>query len=364
MRAVNLPLLTLEETLASQKDLATLCADRPLKTKEIFQPNAFYGNDFVLKKYADMPQTYCLKLVIPHGTSTSEDYVWEAEVKAPLPAILCYSSHREAANRRTNKYIVYSTYPFVYVVEMLSSQPKPERRGTMFFPTHSTHHVTAQMDFEAMAEELKQLDEQYQPVTVCVYWRDFNLGHHLPFQERGLSIVSAGHMHDPAFLFRFYHLCSVHRYSSSNLVGSSLFYSVKSGCSYFYLDVGKPSHVAEADILRRDTSSPSPSREAALKSLFGTPQPCTTAEQMKAVDYYLGAGYLESPQGVRRQLLYAERLDKFGFFVHNRGRRGRFVIPSYYRRIGMNVAIRLKLADAGSRVRRLWRRTGKRNDIC
>ena len=77
---------------------------------------------------------------------------------------------------------------------------------------------------------------------------------------------------------------------------------------------------------------------------------------MNVVDYYLGTGYLKSPQGLRRQLLYAERLDKVGFFVHNRGERVRFVIPSYYWRIGMNLAVRLKLTGVRRTVSRFWGR--------
>lgn len=354
---MNPPLLTPEDTLASQKDLSQLCADRPLKTNEIFGPNAFYGLDFVLKKYACLPHTYPLKVVIPHGVSFSDDFVWEQEAKSILPVIWCYSPHRESVYMNaTKKAVIRSASPFLYLVEMLKGQDKPERRGTIFFPAHSTHYVTVRMDFEAMAEMLTQLDNGYKPITVCIYWRDFNLGHHLPFLERGFPIVSAGHMYDPAFLFRFYHLCSMHRYATSNELGSNLFYSVKSGCSYFYLDTGECSHVAEDHVLKRDTSTLSSAKEAALKSLFSTPQPCMTEEQMKAVDYYLGTAFLKSPHGLRRQLLYAEVLDKLGFIIHNRGEKVRFVIPNYYRRIGMKLTVRLKLSGLRRIASKLWNR--------
>ena len=357
MSTRNQPFLTLEETLAGQKDLSHLCSDRPLITSEIFKPNAFYGNDLILKRYARLPQTRSLKVVIPHGTNISEDYIWEAEARAPLPAVLCYSQHREAVYmNKTKKVAMHSAHPLSYVVEMLKGQPRPDRRGTIFFPIHSTHYVTAQMNFETMAEELLNLGDEYQPVTVCVYWRDFNLGHHLPFQQRGLPVVSAGHMYDPAFLFRFYHLCSMHHYSASNSIGSSLFYSVKSGCSYFHLDTVKYSHVADDHILKRDTSRPSPEREIALQTLFSKPQPRTTAEQMEAVDYYLGTEYFRSPLELRHQLLYAEKLDKFGFSVHNQGQKARFVVPSYYRRAAMKPALGRRIKGVVRRAVGLWRR--------
>ena len=353
---MNAPVLTLEDTLASQTDLSRLCSDRPLRTNEIFAPNAYYGNDLILKEYAGLPPSYRLKVVIPHGLIMSEDFIWKAEAKAPLPAVLCYSSHRQCVYAsRANKHVFHSAYPFVYLVEMLKRDPAPERRGTIFFPAHSTHHVTAQMDFEAVAEKLLRLGTQYEPVTVCIYWRDFNLGHHTAFERRGLQIVSAGHMYDPAFLFRFYHLCSIHRHASSNSIGSSLFYSVKSGCSYFCLDSGTVSHIAEDHVLKRDVSSSEPARRDALESLFRTPRETTTAEQMEAVDYYLGIKYLKSPLELRRQLRHAELLDKVGFFVHNRGHKTRVVVPAFYKRTVMKQAG--KAVRAGRRAKGLLAKT-------
>ena len=149
-------MLTLEETLTSQSDLSQLCADRPLETDEIFCGNAFYGNDSILKAYAGLPRSYALKGVVPHGPADfSEDYVWEGERAAPLPAVWCYPPYRERAYvSRTNKKVILSASPFVYVVEMLKNQPRPTRRGTIYFPAHSTHWNTSHMDFDRLAEEL------------------------------------------------------------------------------------------------------------------------------------------------------------------------------------------------------------------
>jgi len=324
-------MLTLKETLSSQNDLESLCADRPLRTREAFAPNAFYGIDGILKEYAGLPRACSLKVVVPHGVVLDENYIWDAEKKALVPGVLCYPPYREGAYRdQTDKEVFLSASPFLYLVEMLQGQPQPARQGTIFFPQHSTHHVTVEMDFECLAEKLTQLDSEYQPVTVCIYWRSFNLGHHLPFQKRGMRIVSAGHMYDPAFLYRYYHLCSLHRYASSNSLGSQLFYSLKSGCSYFHYDSAEAHLMADDLVLKRDVSNPSLATELALKALFRTPQPSATAEQLSTVDYHLGASHLRSPRDLSRLLLHAEMLDKTRF--HRRGRtRGKsFALPTYY----------------------------------
>lgn len=329
---------TLDETLACQRRLEILCTDRPLQTKEIFFANAYYGIDQILKEYAGLPSGYRLKMIVPHGICLGEESYWEAEAKALVPAVYCYPPYRSAIYQRaTDKLVISSASPFLYLLRLLEHQPKPERTGTIVFPSHSTHRITVRMDFEALAEALVELDEEYHPITVCVYWRDFNLGHHLPFQERGLQVVSAGHMYDPYFLARLYHLCSMHRYAAGNGLGSHLFYSVASGCSYFHLDAFQYSVFGESQALFTDVASPSGGIEATVRVLFGRPRSSTTPEQRELVDYYLAAEYAKPSSELREQLLTAERLDRTGFVASNSGHR-RLVIPPLYRRIPRELA--------------------------
>ncbi|AFY35674.1 glycosyltransferase [Calothrix sp. PCC 7507] len=308
-------MLTIEDVIASQKDLALLCADRPLQTNEVFFGNSFYGMDLIIKKYVNFPQKYPLKVLLVHGPDLSNNHLWQAEIESPLLNIYCYPSYREdvyinaVKNCEPKKSIIPAASPFLYATEILKREPKPNRSGTIFFPSHSTGYVTVQMDFEALAEELIHLDDEYQPVTVCLYWKDFNLGRHIPFQKRGIQIVSAGHVFDPNFLFRFYHLCSMYRYASGNELGTHIFYSIKSGCSYFHLNSIESTYTAQSEaLLKHDIAHTPPDRELALKSLFAVPQPQTTPAQMAIVDYYLGAKNLKSSLELRQQLIDAELL--------------------------------------------------------
>ncbi|MDZ8085260.1 MAG: glycosyltransferase [Nostoc sp. DedQUE12b] len=310
-------MLTIEDVLASQKDLTLLCADRPLQTNEVFFGNFFYGMDSIIKKYVNFPDKYPLKVLLVHGLSLSNNHLWQAEIESPLLNIHCYPSYREdvyinaVKNCEPKKNIIPAASPFLYAREILKREPeaKPNRSGTIFFPSHSTGYVTVQMDFEALAEELIHLDDEYQPVTVCLYWKDFNLGRHIPFQKRGIQIVSAGHVFDPNFLFRFYHLCSMYRYASGNDLGTHIFYSIKSGCSYFHLNSIETTQTAESEaLLKHDVAYIPPDRELALKSLFAVPQPQTTPAQMAIVDYYLGAKNFKSSLELGQELIDAELL--------------------------------------------------------
>ncbi|MBE8998100.1 glycosyltransferase [Nostoc sp. LEGE 12447] len=308
-------MLTIEDVLASQKDLNRLCAERPLQTHEVFFGNSFYGMDFTIKKYVNFSEKYPLKVLLVHGPDLSNNHLWQAEIESPLLNIYCYPSYREdvyinaVKNCETTKKIIPAASPFLYATEILKKEPKPKRSGTIFFPSHSTGYVTVQMDFEALAEKLIHLDDEYQPVTVCLYWKDFNLGRHIPFQKRGIQIVSAGHVFDPNFLFRFYHLCSMYRYACGNELGTHIFYSIKSGCSYFHLNSIESTYTAESEaLLKHDIAYTPPDRELALKSLFAEPQPQTTPAQMAIVDYYLGANNFKSSSELSQELIDAELL--------------------------------------------------------
>ncbi|MDY6937252.1 MAG: TylF/MycF/NovP-related O-methyltransferase [Cyanobacteriota bacterium] len=309
-------MLGLKETLEHQKNLAILCADRPQITQELFRANAYYGIDYIIKKYSKLPLEYSLKTIIPHGVSLSEDKVWEAEVNSNFPVLWTYPDYRKAAycralqhHRRTNKKVISGASPFLYLLHLLKNHSQPKRQGTIFFPFHSTHHITVKMDDDSLAEELKNLDPKYYPVRVCIYWKDFLLKRHLPYQKRGLEIVSAGHAYDRNFLFRFYHLCSMHRYAASNELGSHLFYAVKSGCSYFSIGSEQLSFVGDPTVLKDLAFTPK-TRQVQLKSLFCEPQPRTTTEQMQVIDYYLGTNHMKSSDELRQQLLEAEELFK------------------------------------------------------
>lgn len=339
-------MLTLQQTLRDQDDLELLCADRPLRTAEVFRPNAFYGIDLVLKRYARLPRTYALKAVVPHGVVLDRNLVWKKEAKALVPAVLCYPNYRQRAYAaKTDKKVVPSASPFLYVVQMLQRQAQPARKGTIFFPHHSTHHVTVAMDFERLAEELALLGEEYRPLAVCVYWRDFNLGHHKAFTNRGMRLVSAGHMFDPGFLFRLFHLCSSHRYAAGNGFGSHTFYSLKAGCSYFHLDRGRP--VRREDGTDHGTTAVAPSKEDSLRTLFAQPRPTPSAAQLQTADMYLGADHMRSPAELRRLLLDAELIDKMGFVLRDAPGRSRLKMPCFFRRLNRELRGRARAARNG-----------------
>ncbi len=307
-------MLTLEETLVQQEDLLHLCQDRPLPIDELFVGNSFYGANYLLKTYAGLPLEQPLKVVVPHGLSFSDTFVWTAELSAPLPVLWYFSEHVGQAYRQAldrvggSKLLTPAASPFVYAAALLQDQPQPQRQGTLFFPSHSTHGVTAQLDFAGLAAALAQLDAEYQPVTVCLYWKDLQLNRQLPFQQRGLRVVSAGHMFDPLFMLRLYHLCSMHRYAAGNETGSHMFYALQAGCSYFHFNpLDRVTYTAASETIRKRHFSDTPlSKTQEIEALFAKPAPQPSQQQLDLMAYHLGTQHFKSPAALRQELLAAE----------------------------------------------------------
>jgi hypothetical protein len=329
-------MINLEQTISGQKNLSQLCSDTPpklLDTREIFHPNAFYGNDLIYKLYAGLPVEYPLKAVLPHAPYPPYpcpiDEVWEYELKNSLPEIWCYCNrsaqiYSKALKKvKIKKSVIPSASPFLYLLKLIKTDSfLSERRGTIFFPSHSSHHIIDDTSFEVLASKLDCLAEEYQPVTVCIYWKDFNLGRHLPFEERGMKVVSAGHIYDPRFLFRFYYLCSLHKYSCANDYGTAIFYSIKSGCSYFHLDAddlysnairkintskvslpNDPANYVSADVTSLEEKI---TQLKTFRDLFAVPVQEPVSQQIELVNEVLGDQFLKTPTELRDMIMAAE----------------------------------------------------------
>ena len=314
MRSHALP--SAQRLLTEASDLAYICTPRELSTYEIFDANAYYGNDYVIKLYANWPLDRPLKLVVPHGSVLNSQYIWDAERQARLPAVLAYSEDRARAYRQhTRKFPISSAPPLAYIPGLMGLDASTDvpRRGTLFFPSHSTHHLTAHTDFEGLAESLLRLDERLQPVTVCIYWRDYELGRHLPFHYRGLRVVSAGHIYDREFLFRLYFLCRSHLYAASNSLGTHLAYSLISGCTFFYHDGFDVLQSGTNEFLR--TKSKNSDDSLQLKEVFSEPVMSTTESQYQLVSRLYGIDRVLSPQRMRQVLSMTDRIDKYGVAI-------------------------------------------------
>jgi hypothetical protein len=300
--------------ILDQEKLDILCQERELITREIFSPNDYYGQAEILKSYVGLPNSYALKIVLQHGLDFS-NLIWDAESSAKLPIFLPPSFHRAAIYReKTSKPSIPIGFGFLYAIQQFHEQygqtiDCSERHGTIVFPSHSTHHITAMFDFEDYAQTLENLPEKYKPIVICMYWKDFLLGHHLEYTKRGFKVVTAGHMYDPMFMLRLYDICRQFKYSTSNDIGTHLFASVKSGCCFFYAGVSDVSYENPQEAPLDLTSEFYQIKQQSLM-LFSRPSDRMNHDQYAFVDSHMGTQNFRSKNAMRLIFFYAELCDK------------------------------------------------------
>jgi hypothetical protein len=307
--------LTHAEAWRGQDDLDALCRERPLETHEIIGQNALYGNDLVIKAFAGVPADDALRIALPHGVELTRHLLNapHRQSLARLPVVAYYAgdgvSHLRALGVRNLLWPMAA--PFVYASRMSSDEIPGERRGTIFFPSHSTSTGRPAQDFAELADRVAALQDVHQPVTVCLYFADYLRGDHAPFRKLGLRVVSAGHAHDPQFLFRLRHLIVDHEFAASNDLGSSCYYAIHAGCKYF--------HVADELTAVRSDELGDPWSKAALARLQELGDR-SYSEQRQEADWHLGAANLLSPEELRALLRRARQLDRWGVCVDRRAR--------------------------------------------
>ncbi len=106
-------------------------------------------------------------------------------------------------------------------------------KGTIAFPTHSCGEIENEFDKVNYINKLKALPEEFQPVSICLHCSDITLGEHKIYMEQGFNVYTAGFPNDHRFIERFYDILKHFKYSTSNDIGSQLYYSVEMGIPFF-----------------------------------------------------------------------------------------------------------------------------------
>jgi len=199
----------------------------------------WYSLGFALKKYLGLPQFIPLFVYIDHGVPIYDDPV-QSDLTTRLPILSIRKSRQEAIKKKCGKDTYVMGSPYVHYRKLRHIERDPEAKGTIVFASHSTHLVDIVLDWHSYAERLLDLPSIFYPLTVCLYWKDLLNDIQRPFLERSIPVVTAGHMADPDFIDNFYNILRTHLYSTSNMFGSYVFYSVEMGIPFFlYGDLPK-----------------------------------------------------------------------------------------------------------------------------
>jgi hypothetical protein len=291
-----------------RSDLLTLAQDRPIP-KEPFESAVCYGMGKALKQYVNYPDKLPLCFETDHGPSLHDKPI-DTELQTSAPLML-FHNKRVAKSWKTitSKPCAVMGSPFAYFRKLYGINKKSDATGTVVFPWHSTPLIHAEIQWDEYCEKLKELHDMYQPITICIYWRDVLKGLHKIFTKAGFSVVTAGHMYDDSFTERFYNILSRHKYATSNLLQSCTFYAVEMGIPFFlYGETKNATSFNSGDPnvpLGRYCPVKTYKRRVELSALFRNITKEITKEQKNAVEEELGIHDALGPKELRRLLWLA-----------------------------------------------------------
>ncbi len=303
--------IDLATALEDQRDLVRLCTvPQESRVADLKTFNDFYGFATILKRFARYPEAEPVKAIIPHGVYYETDTMLDMELASQYRAVLNYPAFRaDAWAAQEGRVVIPAASPFVYALSLFrEAYPETvEGYGTLFIPAHTVQIMSTSANWSQVADELLALPDEYQPVTVIMYFHDYLKGLHTQFEQRGMRIVSAGHNVDPEFMFRWLHLLSQHRFVMSNDIGGGVLYAAKAGkpvvimselANAFY---DPAVHAVHGPVMNRQARD----MRDRIADLFRGDDETALAE---VVDYLLGVENLKSPEQLHEDLVYAARL--------------------------------------------------------
>jgi hypothetical protein len=305
-------MLDYDTAWAEQKDIAQLAAPMKAPGFERYWANENYGFSIILKAFSDYPMRQPVEALIPHGVYLV-DQVSRLESAAPVASVLCYPEYLDRPWMRAGKKVIPMASPFLYAREYMRNKgvlrEDIDRSGTLFMPTHSTDGIKMKADFGAIADRLLELPDHMQPVMVSVHWYDHSKNLHKPFADRGIPLVCAGSLSDPAFLVRLIHLMSRFSFVGVNTLSSPLFYAPAAGCESFLLDMEYTVEFKDKQFEKESHPKPSAERQAYnedLKVIFARLDDDVRDRKVGISDYLLRADQLKEPDGLLIDLKLAE----------------------------------------------------------
>ncbi len=133
------------------------------------------------------------------------------------------------------------TAPFVIYRRMNNIVKSAEAKGTIAYPSHSTHLIKSEYNIDEYCNLLRNLPEEFQPVTICLHHSDIEeYQTDKEYEKRGFKTVCASYNQgDKQFYEAFYDILKNYKYATSNEPGSYSFYAIEMGIPFFIL--GTPS---------------------------------------------------------------------------------------------------------------------------
>jgi hypothetical protein len=210
----------------------------------VLAENHHYGHARVISEYAGLRQLRPLPGRLQHGWMPGPA-VRPQERAEPWLKLLWSRRNLDQCKALGIERVVGFGSPFLYLPEH-GADARPAGKSLLVFPFHGWEKQPLQGNMTSYAGELERLrSEGFGPVTVCLYWMEYEDRRcRALFEERGFRVVTMGHRNgDGAFLHRLRAAILEHAYVTSNRVCTAAFYALY--CKRPFFLYGPPMGVSE-----------------------------------------------------------------------------------------------------------------------
>lgn len=220
----------------NEDELLELCSDKSI---EKFNDNVpywsseIYGFGRHIREYGYYPKNLPLLIFTEHSGPVVRHSFNYFETHHNSPVVFLHSPERVKEWRAMYKKPCYSMYsPFVFYRRRNNITQAKDAKGTLAYPVHTIPELDIS-NMEDYIFRLKNLPEKYQPVSVSLHYHDINKGLHKLFFKHGIAVYTAGTPFDYRFTQRFYSVLRNFKFTTSNFIGSYLFYAVELNIPFF-----------------------------------------------------------------------------------------------------------------------------------
>jgi len=226
----------------SDVELENLCSENQLFTDNsltcspiwLYWTVEIYSFGKCYREWLGLPKWFPLPLYGDHGVTFSGTYSSHEAKSKPNIHLTWFSNRFESLQLRSSKKVIHIPHPWILYRHRHKIIRQESARGTLIFYSHSNENIEIKnYDWDKYFSDLKNLPQEYHPLSICLHKHDVNKKVHQKIRKYGIPIISAGETSSSLFVDRFYDIASRFKYATSNSGGSDLFICEELGVKYF-----------------------------------------------------------------------------------------------------------------------------------
>ncbi|WP_245602058.1 hypothetical protein [Hamadaea tsunoensis] len=200
--------------------------------------NHFYGHAHVMAQYCGLDVDPAPRILgyLQHGWNIGDGLAPGTPYAEGSPLFLWSDQTRRRAWSLGRRNTVVTGAPFAYLLRI---EPEPEdtppREGTIWYPFHGWEAQEVKGDHRRLIEQIRDVEDG--PVTICLYWQEFQTARVRRVYERaGFRVICHGYRGqwwrktDKQFLYNQLAELRRHKRVASNRLTSAVFYGTVAGC--------------------------------------------------------------------------------------------------------------------------------------